>query len=423
LIASELLEAARAIQAGFVTPDRTTLIASNHRVFTIEEKAAMGDGRLDAGRMRALAERFSRRLVIADFSSIAKDAAAPLNSVLLGAIAAAGALPLRADVLRDAIEQTGRSVDANLRGFDAGLKTSLAKRIPAQPGGAQFAAPPRVPDELPDCFSTFPLEAHDVLSEAVNRLVDYQDRAYADLYLARVRRFTSNPNVDGLFIRELARHLAVRMSVEDVIRVAQLKLRETRLTRVARETNARPSDIVDITEFMKPGSEEICGLLPQRLGTWTLRRIMRRNRGGRGGFALKIRTTRLSGFLRLRVLAGLRRWRRGMLRFREEDEWIMRWLELVESTLRIDPAAAREVVASATLVRGYGETYKRGRENWTRIMDSVVVPMLAGTLPRVDFSDAVLQARLAATKDPEGDMLTSTLAAITRHATDKIAAE
>ena len=38
--ASELLEATRAIGAGFVTPDRTHLIASSARIFTIDEKAA-----------------------------------------------------------------------------------------------------------------------------------------------------------------------------------------------------------------------------------------------------------------------------------------------------------------------------------------------------------------------------------------------
>ena len=82
-----------------------------------------------------------------------------------------------------------------------------------------------------------------------------------------------------------------------------------------------------------------------------------------------------------------------------------RWLGLVERTLAVDPAAAREVVATAALVRGYADTYKRGLANWTRIMDGVVEPMLAGRLPRAHFADAVLQARLAASKDPEGEAL------------------
>src|ERR671927_313875 len=47
VLASELMEAGRAIQRGLVTPDRTTLIASTHRVYSIAEKTALGDGRVD----------------------------------------------------------------------------------------------------------------------------------------------------------------------------------------------------------------------------------------------------------------------------------------------------------------------------------------------------------------------------------------
>ena len=91
-----------------------------------------------------------------------------------------------------------------------------------------------------------------------------------------------------------------------------------------------------------------------------------------------------------------------------------RWLSLVDRTLAISPAAASEVVASAALVRGYSDTYKRGLGNWTRIMADVVEPMLTGQLPRAHFADAVLQARLAASKDPEGQALGETIAAIHR---------
>ena len=147
------------------------------------------------------------------------------------------------------------------------------------------------------------------------------------------------------------------------------------------------------------------------LGRWALRRV-RPDRA----WPLKVTTTRLSGFLRLKLLAALKRWRPRTLRFAEEEAWVERWLTLVERTLALSPAAAREVVASAALVRGYGDTYKRGLANWVRIVDEVVEPMLAGRLPRAHFADAVLQARLAASKDPEGEALAATIAAILRTA-------
>jgi len=415
MIASELLECTRAIQAGFVTPDRTHLIASSARVFTVDEKSAMGDGRLDGVRMREVAGRFSRQAMITDFAAIATASKSPLSAVLLGAIAASRAVPIEPDAFRAAIRREGKAVDANLRGFEAGLAASDAKASGSAPAPAPLL--PIGPETLAPSLAAFPAEARAVLAEGMRRLTDYQDAACAQRYLERVRAFAGRPGADADFLRELARHLAVRMSVEDVIRVAQLKLRGARLDRVAQESQARSGDIVDVTEYMKPGPEEIFGLLPPRLGRWALARV-RHDRA----WPLKIRTTRLSGFLRLRGLAALRRWRPRTLRFAEENAWIERWLGLIERTLAVSPAAAREVVATASLVRGYADTYKRGLANWDRIMTDVVEPMLAGRLPRAHFADAVLQARLAASKDPEGDALAQTIAAIAT-APSKIAAE
>ena len=50
MMASELMEAGRAVAAGFVTPDRTLAIASTSRFFVMGEKIAMGDGRYDSGK-------------------------------------------------------------------------------------------------------------------------------------------------------------------------------------------------------------------------------------------------------------------------------------------------------------------------------------------------------------------------------------
>jgi indolepyruvate ferredoxin oxidoreductase beta subunit len=277
----------------------------------------------------------------------------------------------------------------------------------------------QLPAAAPNDLTAFPAEARSILAEGLARLADYQNDAYAQRYLARVSRFASKPAADGAFLRELARHLAIRMSVEDVIRVAQLKLRGERVARVTGEARARAGDIVDITEYMKPGPEEVLGLLPPRLGRWALARV-RHDRS----WPLKVTTTRVSGFLRLKFLAGLKSWRPRTLRFAEEEAWIERWLGLIERALSVDPAAAGEVVASATLVRGYADTYKRGLANWTRIMDEVVAPGLAGALPRGRFAEAVLQARLAAAKDPGGPALSQTIAAIAKAASPgRLAAE
>jgi indolepyruvate ferredoxin oxidoreductase beta subunit len=435
LLATELLEAARMVQVGYVTPGRTLVVAADRRVYATDEKIAMGDGRASEEQLRGAVQRFSKRLVLADLAAAAEASRSQLNVVMLGVLAGLRVLPIEAEAFRATIRAEGKAVDANLRGFEAGLAVALSptpdstrhpggRRLGGDHPGSAAAEPLRqVPDSLAPAggrgsasgmtgggsVASFPPEAHAVLREGVARLADYQSEAYAQRYLTLLNRFVGKPGADGAFIRELARHLAVRMSVEDVIRVAQLKLREARLARVVREAQARPGDIVDITEYMKPGPEEVLGLLPPGPARWALARV-RQDRS----WPLKVKTTRASGFLRLKLLAGLRFWRPRTLRFAEEKAWTARWLGLVERTLAVDPEAAREVVATAALVRGYAETYKRGLANWDRIMVSVVEPGLEGALPRGQFAGAVLQARLAAVKDPEGEALAETIGAINR---------
>ena len=420
VVASELLEAARAVAAGYVTADRTTLVASSARVFTIDEKAAAGDGRLNAQGMVDMARRYARRAVIADFAALAAQANAPLNAVLLGAVAASGVLPITEDAFRAAIAAEGKAVDANLRGFEAGSAQRGSAPPLERPAHWQSQAVEGIPPLLGGDslgLSALAPEVRAVVAAGIARLTDYQDRAFAERYLARVNRFVGRAGADGGFIRELARQLALRMSVEDVIRVAQLKLREERLARVAREVQARAGDIVDITQYLKPGPEEMVGLLPPRLGRWALARVRHAR-----AWPLKVKSTRLTGFLRLKALAALKGWRPRTMRFAEEEAWVERWLELVDGALAMSPAAAQEVVATAALVRGYADTYKRGLANWGRIVEGLVEPMLAGRLPRALFADAVLQARLAASKDPEGAALAETIAAIQRTATSQRAA-
>jgi indolepyruvate ferredoxin oxidoreductase, beta subunit len=405
MVASELLEATRAIQTGYVTPDRTLLIASIHRVFTMDEKITMGDGRVDEARMQEIARRFSRRAHLADIAAAAAAVKAPLNAVVLGMIAATGELPIEDEVFRSAIRIEGKAVEANLRGFEAGLKLGEAAEPAAKDLDDFLVAANDIEERA---RAVIPSDAREITLEGVRRLTDYQGPRYAKLYLDRVQRLAGKPGIDAAFIRELARHLAVRMSFEDTIRVAQLKLRAGRVERLRSEAKARDNDIIEVTEFLKPGPEEIFSLLPPRLGRAVLAFIARRGWSDRS-VAMRVKTTSLGGFLRLRLLAGLRRWRPYTLRYAEEQAWIERWLALTERTLKLDLEVAREVVETARLVKGYGETYKRGHANWRRIVEDVIEPFLQGQLPPRQFADAVLQSRIAALADPDGGRLAAVI--------------
>jgi len=93
VVASELMEAGRAIQRGLVSDDRTTLVASTNRVYSMTEKTAMADGRVDADALLAAGRDASKRFVAADFARLAEEARSVISASLFGALAGTGALP------------------------------------------------------------------------------------------------------------------------------------------------------------------------------------------------------------------------------------------------------------------------------------------------------------------------------------------
>lgn len=402
-IASELLEAARVLHGGFITADRTFVISPLHRVYTIQEKIAMGDGRADADALAQSLKTFAKDHALGDFAALAQKTGAALNAVLLGL--AARHMPVAPQAFRDAIARDGRAVEANLRGFDAGL---------AYAGEPPAAAPaPVAPAEIPHNFAAaveaMPAVSQTIVREGVRRTIDFQSLAYAQLYLDRLAPFTRRAGPE--LFTELARHLAVRMTSEDTVRVAQLKLRESRLAQARAEARARPGDIVHVTEYLKPGPEEILSILPAKTARALLAFVERRG-WSKGSIALKVQTTRISGFLMLKFLASLKFMRPGSLRAAEENAWIRRWLALIDLALAKDQRAAMEIVETARLVKGYGDTWKNGQANWARIADEIIEPMLAAPAAPAHFADAVMQARIAALADPEGARLASVIASL-----------
>ena len=65
-VASELLEAGRTVANGFVTPERTHLIASTSRLYAMDEKIAMGDGRFDQDKLIKIVTDNARDALLID---------------------------------------------------------------------------------------------------------------------------------------------------------------------------------------------------------------------------------------------------------------------------------------------------------------------------------------------------------------------
>jgi Pyruvate/2-oxoacid:ferredoxin oxidoreductase gamma subunit len=131
VLASELMEAGRTIAGGFVTPDRTLVIASTARSYLVVEKMAMGDGRYDSARLIKAVKTHAQSHLLLDMDALAKQSSAMINAVMLGLIAGCGRVPIPAAVFENAIRADGKAVDANLRGFRSGLDAATNAKCSA----------------------------------------------------------------------------------------------------------------------------------------------------------------------------------------------------------------------------------------------------------------------------------------------------
>lgn len=365
LLAPEYLEVARMIEAGFVSPTRTTVVCSTHRLYTIHEKTATGRAIYPRERLDTVARTAARRLVAFDALTVARERRTEVNAVLLGALAGSGALPVSVVAFRKAIESRGVAVAANVAGFDIGLElgranttdngtdadNSVKEGVWGKPEGSPSQAEGS-PDQIN--LSSMPPAVRAVVEHAVPRLIDYQDIDYARRYLARLRPFVDHEAVAAI----VARHLATWMTYEDAIRVAQAKTRAARFARIRAETRAGDA-VIEVTDYLKPDLDEIWGILPHRLVAPFARWAQRRWPHGRPTLGQHVRTTTVTGYLRVWLLARLRVLRPVSWRARVENERIDRWLAGVQRALAWDETLAREVAQLARLVKGYGDVRRR----------------------------------------------------------------
>jgi indolepyruvate ferredoxin oxidoreductase beta subunit len=423
VVASEWMEAGRAINRGLVTKDRTTLIASTHRDYTIGEKIALGEGRASSRELFEIATAAAARLIGFDMVEVADTAGGRISAVILGSIAGAGVLPWGIEEYHHAIKESGVGVEASLTAFEAGRlaviaaasKPLTAAAWPDHRGAidssdytlSAVAAPLRARIE-----SRFPAALRELLGMATARLSDYQDDAYAGLFLDRIERVAAldtSPST-GALTASTARSLALWMSFEDVMRVAQVKTRRGRAMRIRREVKAGLKDLVEVREFVKPRVEEICGTLPAGLGRRLLasaraQRALARFTGGR-----RISTTSISGFALLRAISALRRFRRGSLRYQVENQRIEAWLKQIAEIAPQNQTLAVELAECQTLVKGYGDTHERGWSSFSQI--SSIAPSLVS---EPEGAARLRDLREAALADDSGAQLERAIASLRIH--------
>lgn len=263
--------------------------------------------------------------------------------------------------------------------------------------GEDDGVPPFLPEGLPD--SVVP-----VVSDGIHLLMDYQGSSYAQLYVDRVRRFVGRPGVDEAMLGEIGRLMAQRMSYEDPIRIAQLKLAE--LETAPGGPRVAPADMIG-----KFRLDELIGALPAPVAEPVLDAL---EWVGWTHMPVSIRFSTRSrwSIRRLKIEASLRRWRLFSVRYAKERAWVERWLHMISRSLEKQPGAASAVVQTATMIQGYGASCRQGLADWHAIIDGLAKPTFDGALPLADLAAAIAEARATATPDPRQVALKRAIAEI-----------
>ena len=386
VIASELMEAGRAMQRGLVTSDRTTLITSSHRDYATLEKVNPGNGIADANAVLTAGITHARRFLHEDMQAIATQHRSALSAALFGALAGASELPFDDAAYEDTIRRAGLGVEASLRCFQAGLQ---ATRQPVKHDIVQdpmATAPRPLPARAASASveplrarieKDFPVECHAMLGEGLQRVMEFQDIAYGNDYLNRMESVHRHGLAHGgaehahLATVEAARWVAVAMAYDDVIRVADLKTRWQRTQRLREEVGAGANEVVGSVEFFHPRLEEIEGLMP---ASWNrvINRLPVVKQGLKAliGDGKRLRSHTVVGYCVLNTLAGLRRFRRHSQRHAVETAHLTHWLDTAKSLMEGDYALAVEVIRCRRLVKGYSDTHARGSSKFDRLMQA-----------------------------------------------------
>jgi indolepyruvate ferredoxin oxidoreductase beta subunit len=112
------------------------------------------------------------------------------------------------------------------------------------------------------------------------------------------------------------------------------------------------------------------------------------------------------GTLLLRLLAAMKYLRRWGSRHAEEQTLIDAWLTAVLEGARQDRTLGLEIAQCGRLIKGYGSTNERGRDNLLHVIRHLASPAFGTAAERIA---AIRRARAAALADDAGKALDKTL--------------
>jgi len=442
VVASELMESGRAVQRGFISKEITTLITSTHRVYSMTEKTALGDGRVDSEVLMESSRNAAKLFISGDFAKVAETTKSLISAALYGALAGSGALPFEKSDFIASIERGGVGVANSINAFERSFEIATQCLVPptkvksvdisigtkprdvasqesntlspeeelAIINNPQTAVGFKLQELAARIKADFPEPAIVMLINGIKRCADYQDVAYASRYLDRLEsvRDSEAKFGDGTSrtFFEVARYTALWMTYEDTIRVADLKIRRSRFSRVGNEAQVQSDQIMQIREFLHPRSEEFADTLPTAMGRWLLRSkpvtafIEKLAKNG-----IILQTTSIRGYLALYFIARLKPIRPRSLRFNLEQQRMDLWVSIINREIANNYDLAYEIAECANLIKGYGDTHANGWRNFSLVMEQVdLLHNDSGVVARIS------ELRKAALADDDGTKLRAILA-------------
>ena len=364
----------------------------------------LGDGRIESAALLALLREHSREHHLLDFGALAREAGTVVSAVMLGAIAASGLLPFAREHYETVVAAGGRGAAASRRGFALAYERVSASRaqgayVAQMVGGGESAAvaeamrPPALPADVTAAFAP---AVHAMLSLGHARVLEYQDDTYAALYLQRLARVrdaerASDPTAaqGWATTRETARWLALWMAFDDIVRVAELSSGPSAGLVCDAKWGPATTTCSKSMTISSPGARvhrpvaAFAGTRPAALGCTTsrTRRVL-------WALPLQLGTHTVFGTLLLRLLSAQRWLRRRGQRYAEEQALIDRWLDSVVRHTGADWRLGHEIALCGRLIKGYGSTNQRGRDNLPHIIEQLA--------ERAPFATAAERARAIA---------------------------
>jgi len=389
VMATELIEAGRAIQRGFVSK-KTTLIFSTHRNLAIQEKEKPGDGILDGTSIFELARKYAKTSVYANLKELADHNKSVISATLFGALAASDALPFRVDQFEETIKEGGVSVPTSLAAFKAafgivGLSQSAKEASPYIPDlkPASFEKMPaqtkskKLNDLLIDIKTNFPENTHAVLYAGIKHLIEWANVAWAKAYLNQVKAIQQVdvvfPNKHNQLTQAVARYLALAMAYDDLVHVADVKTRGERWDTVYEQVGAKKGEIVKTVDYFHPRFEEVYGFMPVKLG-----KKLEKSASAQRFFTKyldkdrRMNTHNVFWFFVLYSLGGLKGYRKKTLRHAEEMENIDGWITRILAVVSTNYELAVQLARTYRLKKGYGDTYARGHSKFKLINEFAI---------------------------------------------------